>query len=318
MTAVAAVHDPFWHDPAPQIQGVLLSDAIRYYIDVVGLIEDWDQASLKPASYGLRLGSRYYKNGEFGNIWEGEKLVIPKNSIVYVSMLERIHVPLYMIGRFNLNIDLIYQGIILGTGPQVDPGFKGRLSCPLHNISNNDVVLTFGDRFATIDFVKTTPFAPNNLPQIAALTTKQLYDQFGDGGVPGAGNHPLVLFPTEKLERKVLDDYLPSGKSFKSSLQDLENRINAVNRYNVGILIAAFALLVTFIVGGATFAWNQFQYFNLLRNSLEQQLVRVGILTENRDRLLEKLRDVESRLGRVESGLRATSPPPPSSQPPQT
>jgi hypothetical protein len=223
-------------------------------------------------------------------------------------MLERINMPLYMIGRFNLKIDLIYQGIILGTGPQVDPGFRGRLSCPLHNISNNDVVLTFGERFATIDFVKTSLFAPApNVPNLAGLTRQQIYQQFADEGLPGFHGHPLVLFPGEKLERRVLDDYLPAGKTFKSSLQELESALKAISRYNIGILVGAFAVLLSFVIGGATIGWNQFQYFKFLRDSLEQQIIRVGVLTENRDRLLEQLKDMDARLSRIE-GAPASQP----------
>ena len=145
-TVEEKIKDSSWEDPDPSIQGVLLSDAIAYYIKETNLLENWEQACLKPASYALRLGSRYYCEGKLKTLKEGEILTLPSNSLTYVSMLEKVNMPLYMIARFNLKIDLIYKGIILGTGPQVDPGFRGQLSCPLHNISNNDIEITYGER----------------------------------------------------------------------------------------------------------------------------------------------------------------------------
>jgi hypothetical protein len=46
--------------------------------------------------------------------------------------------------------------VLLGTGPQVDPGFSGALSCPLYNLTNMDLTIRRGQDFATIDFEKTT------------------------------------------------------------------------------------------------------------------------------------------------------------------
>jgi deoxycytidine triphosphate deaminase len=288
--------DPILNDPAPELQGVLLSDQIHFYVERVGLIEGWEPSSLKPASYGLRLGGRYYSNGEFGDLRPGQKLTIPRNSIVYVSMLEVINMPMYMIGRFNLKIDLIYQGIILGTGPQVDPGFRGRLSCPLHNISNNDVELEYGQRFATIDFVKTTPFTPS---ADTALSAEELYRQHGEH-LTSRGGRPLVLFNREKLERRTLDNYLPSGRTFKSSLADIQDRLSYVQRFNVAIMIGAAAILVSFMIGGATIAWNQFQYYRELRDKLDEQLTRDAKWVEDRVRLVDMQSALEARLKRLE------------------
>src|SRR5205823_1683477 len=83
-------------------------------------------------------------------------LEIPSNSIVFVSMQQFVRLPHYIAARFDLAIEFIYQGILLGTGPQVDPGFQGYLSCPLHNISNESVYIQLGHPFAKMDFAKTS------------------------------------------------------------------------------------------------------------------------------------------------------------------
>jgi hypothetical protein len=66
--------------------------------------------------------------------------------------------PFYVVGRFNVRVSWVYNGVLLGTGPQVDPGFSGCLSCPLYNLTDLDIIIKRDEDFATIDFEKTTTF----------------------------------------------------------------------------------------------------------------------------------------------------------------
>ena len=54
------------------------------------------------------------------------------NSIAFVALEPCFRIPEYMALRFNLKIKHIYKGLLLGTGPLVDPGFSGKLFIPLH------------------------------------------------------------------------------------------------------------------------------------------------------------------------------------------
>lgn len=149
----------YWRDPEPTFQGMLSSDRILAYHYAVGrFIRPLQAKHLKPASYELTLGPTYLLNGKPGVLDAGQnkQLTIPPNSIVYVSMREQLLMPHWLVGRFDLAIAYIYQGLLLGTGPQVDPGFQGVLSCPLHNISSQPITMNFCEPFAKIDFVKTS------------------------------------------------------------------------------------------------------------------------------------------------------------------
>jgi deoxycytidine triphosphate deaminase len=149
----------YWIDPEPGFQGMLSSDRILAYHYAVGrMIRPFREKQLKPASYELSLGPLYLMDGEMKTL-DGEtnkSVKIPPNSIVFVSMREQLLLPHWLVGRFDLAIEYIYQGLLLGTGPQVDPGFQGVLSCPLHNISSSPITLPFCEPFAKIDFVKTS------------------------------------------------------------------------------------------------------------------------------------------------------------------
>jgi len=149
----------YWNDPWPELQGMLNAEAItRYHEAVGGMIRPFDHSLLKPASYELTLGPRCMIEGREKVLTERmPHLVVPQNSIVFVSMRQVLCLPHYIVGRFDLAIDFIYRGLLLGTGPQVDPGFQGALGCPLHNISNEDIQMRLDEPFAKIDFVKTVP-----------------------------------------------------------------------------------------------------------------------------------------------------------------
>lgn len=296
--------DYSWVDPDENITGVLLSDAIAFYIEKSNLVENHEPTCIKAASYALRLGSLYYQDGKFGKLKDGETLVLKSNSLTFVSMLERVNIPLYMIARFNLKIDLIYQGILLGTGPQVDPGFRGNLSCPLHNISNNHVELSYGERFATIDFIKTSSFpSERELPEIKGLSLDQLYDRYEKPGVPGYGGRKCVLFPTDKVKRKTLENYIPAGRTFRSSLKDFETKFRQSRQCNINVGIALGAALLTLVIGGTSLWWNQFEYFKTLRDTLDAQIIRNAILTESKDHAQQKIDQLESKVEKIESEL---------------
>lgn len=303
-----------WIDPDPESIGVLLSDRIEFYSKEINLIEDYEfdeERSPKPASYGLRLGSQYYKNGQYGDLKEGEVLKIPSNSIVFVSMFEKINMPYYMIGRFNLKIDLIYKGIILGTGPQVDPGFTGHLSCPLHNISSNDVEIKFKERFATIDFIKTTKFACNeDRSRLAALTNEnELYKS----PVKGFRNYICRLFPVDKKMRKKLDNYIPGGKKVLSSVKHIENSVadfkTKINReiifrrvIGIGLVIGIFVI----IIGLGNWVWRAFNadytYIKDLKstiNQLEERKSSIEDIDQRINRINKKLEDQQKILKNI-------------------
>jgi len=124
--------------------------------------------------------------------------VIPPNSIVFVSMREQLLLPYWLAGRFDLAIDYIYQGLLLGTGPQVDPGFQGVLGCPLHNISNRPITLSLGEPFAKIDFVKTSfGFGEGvTLPDVGSNEELR-----AESDLSGYQGHPLKLFALDKTWR---------------------------------------------------------------------------------------------------------------------
>lgn len=55
-------------------------------------------------------------------------------------------------GRFDLKLGLVNKGLISQQGTQIEPCYRGRLYCFIHNLSNQDIELERGDSIASIEF----------------------------------------------------------------------------------------------------------------------------------------------------------------------
>lgn len=156
----------FESDPFPSIAPTLLSSAeIRDYTRVTGMLypfRDSDDTNVKSASYGAPIAGEHILWQPTGNTVEKHTLTqysncyLPANSISFVEIEPTFRLPMYMALRFNLAITHVHRGLLLGTGPLVDPGFWGRILIPIHNLTDSEYVIPAGDNLVWIEFTKTT------------------------------------------------------------------------------------------------------------------------------------------------------------------
>ena len=154
--------DPLSQEIAPAL---LNSVDIKKYIDLGCLLEEskYDENCLKIASYEMKFLGKLYDwtvtdEGQLKPrcraIRTNEPTTLYRNSISYLWMEEKLLLPEYIAGRFNLHIRHVHKGLLLGTGPLVDPGFSGSLLIPLHNLTNNDYEIIGGDGIIWVEFTK--------------------------------------------------------------------------------------------------------------------------------------------------------------------
>lgn len=303
-----------WSDPdLDNIQGVLLSDRIRFYVDKVRLIEPFTDANLGPASYDLTLGAECWyaehlkDTGQAKRILApGERLILRPNSITFVSTRETLNLPFYLVAKFNLKLRFLHEGLLLGTGPQIDPGFRGRLSCPLHNISSEKISLTLGEPFAVMEFHKTSPFAQEE--QLAANATIAEIRRRGEAGeLKGAGGYPCITFPTRSLDREPVKRYVPAGRLVSSSVERIETQQSEL-RETVDKELADFrtqirTVNIMAIIAVATVALSLGAYFFAVVN-WNKSVNDAAIRTEERVKLLEtEKNNLEHRLKELEQKM---------------
>jgi deoxycytidine triphosphate deaminase len=150
-------------DPFPDLPPALLSsEHVSDYVRVTGLIHPFYPTAdrLKPASYEAR-AQRFIRWDDDGrkiitDVKIGERYELPENSITFVQIESKIRLPDYLALRFNLRIKHVHRGLLLGTGPLVDPTFEGDLLIPLHNLTSKKYVVEVEEGIIWIEFTKTS------------------------------------------------------------------------------------------------------------------------------------------------------------------
>ena len=157
--------DSLNEDPRPEVWdswsgAVLLDDEIKYYAShpKYPLISPYCDDNLKPARYLLTVGSEARVGGKTIRIDKDNPLIIPPHQVAIVRTRETLNLPRFLTARWNITVDMVYRGLLWVGAGQVDPGWVGYLPCPLYNLSDDSVQISYCERAFTIDFVKTTQF----------------------------------------------------------------------------------------------------------------------------------------------------------------
>src|SRR5712692_3027246 len=133
-----------------KIYGVLLSDDIKRCVTQFGLIDPFDEKNLTAAGYDFTIGSRYKREGmEYLLDKDHLNLEIKPHEAVFVCTKEKLFMPRFLVGRWNLRIKRVWDGLVWVGGVHIDPGWQGELWCPIYNLSKDTVTLNPGDTFAS-------------------------------------------------------------------------------------------------------------------------------------------------------------------------
>jgi deoxycytidine triphosphate deaminase len=191
--------------------GVLLSDRIERLCNKYKMIHPLNKEHLKPASYELSVGDLFSRSGETFPLKPRESFAIEPFDVVLIQTLETLNLPPFLIARWNIRIKWAYRGLLWVGAPQVDPGFRGFLSCPIYNLSNKAVTLSHGEPIAAMDFVMTTPF----------VTGKSLHYEWD--------KRTRLLFTDyekDKLESALLTEAANKLKAMEGKTGQLENGLS--------------------------------------------------------------------------------------------
>ena len=292
--AVAKKESWKYEDPNTEAgrKGLLLSNEIERYCDESLLIDHhYSKKQLRPASYTLRIGPEFVDSkGKRGSLSaKSPSFYIEPNSIAYVSTFESLDLPYYIVARFNLRVKWVYRGILLGTGPQVEPGYRGFLSCPLFNFTDRAIKVTYKEEFATIDFERTSDFCSGKdwawiRENITRSSDVEKLDE-----VKTETDRFLLFRQRSYPALELLPDY-----DVVSSLVQLSNEVKTWRNIGVGILIAFFGLALTLL---------NFQS-NLYRE-LRSQDARVGDVREVQAQVNSKITTLDSRSGETVEKVRS-------------
>lgn len=268
-------------DPFKDINCALLNrEDIARYVAATGMIFPFEWQKLKPASYEARLGNEVLFWDDARNkkhltgLSPRQSVILRHNSITYVGLDVRFRLPIYIAVRFNLTITHVHRGLLLGTGPLVDPGYDGRLMVPIHNLTPNDYMIKPGDDLVAIEFTK------------ISANSRWLPTTEGSG----VESVEESLLANVKKPEKTFDDFLrdclPSDvDSVRSSLgavvSDAAKEIKEARTANVGISVAAVVAISAALIGVFTLIRDVHQYVTESRDGTQAEIRRLQRLIES-------------------------------------
>lgn len=147
--------------------GMLSSPHIEYYLKKYEILKNYDMKYIGPASYHMRIGGEVltWREGKQIDFILGKrenqndnirtKVRLVPNSLTFLTTIEEFQLPKDIIARFNLKSMWVHQGLLLGTGPIVDPQLHAKLLIPVHNFSSQTVTMYYGQEFISVEFTKT-------------------------------------------------------------------------------------------------------------------------------------------------------------------
>lgn len=120
------------------------------------LIDPFDDKQVQPASYDFRVGDQGATTSSKKKLdlkTEGYLLVQPGDFAV-VLVHEYIRLGAQFVARIGLRSKYARKGLVATTGPQIDPGYEGRLVIGLTNLTPKAVSIPYKDDLLTIEFHK--------------------------------------------------------------------------------------------------------------------------------------------------------------------
>ncbi len=227
-------------DPFPDIPPALLNSADIYdYARTTGMICPFDSTKLKSASYEASVGKDCIYWDDQGkrrtiDLSKEGSFVLNPNSIAFVTTRERFRLPDYMAVRFNLTTTNVHRGLLLGTGPLVDPGFEGYILIPLHNLTTNKYKFVYEEKLIWLEFTK------------ISHNERWAHDNDSKGFHKGQ----YVSFPEKKRDKKP-EEYLEQPEirsSIPDAIREAQKSAKRSERWTIaGAVLAIIAALGIFV-----------------------------------------------------------------------
>lgn len=302
-------------DPYPKIENALLNSAdIKAYVKTTGMIYPFDENELQGASYKVKIAGKviFWEYSDGNKKKKGPQKVelnlkdkldgfdLAPNSIAFVALEPCFRIPEYMALRFNLKIKHIYKGLLLGTGPLVDPGFSGKLFIPLHNLTCNTYHFKYGDTLITMEFTKLSGnHRWNNL-----IEDTEHNEEYKEEKIPEQRDVEKYLsnaLSNDRLDSVVssIPDALNEGKI---QAKKAKKEAATIRRWSVGTSIASFIAVATLVISTINITMSGYNRVNEQYNAIVKEYGERITAYENSISVLEEaVEKLQSELDELNS-----------------
>ena len=290
--------------------GMLSSPQIALLAAHDYLITNYDEKYLRAATYDMRISGPVVQhvNGipveynlcdeDDANLKKIKSVTLERNSLTYVTTYEKFNLPKNFIARYNLKSKWVHRGLLLGTGPIVDPEMEDRLLIPIHNFSSEKVVIRNMRPLISVEFTKT-------LDTDGILIDDKNYPYIGNRST-GFNFHKYMERVGGDLPESSVDITL---RESQKALKDTEDQYKKVQNYSY---IAGIALLIGLIT-------LVFSTWSILSDANKNISDAAAIIKKNEDNEIDlkglaterELETIKVRLNRTEESLRTVVIPTP-------
>jgi len=133
------------------------------------VLDPFDASKIEPASYDARVGMWAFASSfrEKLNLSEKGMLVIEAGEFAVLECRERIELDNRTAAQLGLRSEYARRGLLMLSGPQIDPGFRGALVVRVINLAPKPIALPYEAPFLTLQFFRlSTPVSkPYSGPQ---------------------------------------------------------------------------------------------------------------------------------------------------------
>lgn len=118
------------------------------------VIDPFESNQVQGATYDFRVGKQgaTTSSKKIVNIEDEGYLLLKPGDFAIVVVLERLRLSPQYVGRFGLRSKYTRKGLIATIGPQIDPGYDGRLILGLTNLTPKAVSLPYKDDIVSVEF----------------------------------------------------------------------------------------------------------------------------------------------------------------------
>ena len=118
------------------------------------VINPFEESQIQAATYDLRVGEKGATTSakKLVNIRETGYLILQPGDFGVITVFEEIRLGPQYAARFGLRSKYARKGLIATKGPQIDPGYHGRLILGITNLTPRPVSLSYKDDFVSVEF----------------------------------------------------------------------------------------------------------------------------------------------------------------------
>lgn len=215
--------------------GVLNGKQIKTLMKLGVIVYDGEESRVETATYTFGLDKEYCIAGvEFKE--SVSQIDIPPLGYVVVCSKGSVNLPNNVCGTFDLKVKMFYEGLILSNGPQIYPGYRGRLFCILFNPSARHISLLTNQKSEVLQFQAQALVDCTDLPYSGSYQeVNNLKDHF-------------QVHPDKKLN-DVLFDFEAVKKNFRenhSRIENIEKQLDG-KRSSIFNILGILAILVAIL-----------------------------------------------------------------------